>query len=230
MRKVLGLAMAVCMAPAFLFGASTVSGKVTVEGEVPKNKPIDMSKEPACAKSYATPPTTEGMVVGSGNTLGNVVVYISAGADDAGKVPPQAASLEQKGCRYIAHVTAMQMGQELKVANSDPTSHNIHPLAKTNREWNKSQPPGTQPLSEKFEKEEFIPVKCNVHPWMRGYFAVLNTGHYSVTGDNGGFSLKGLPAGKYTVTAWHESLGTQSQEVTVGGSDTKSINFVFKSK
>ena len=141
-----------------------------------------MSKEPSCAKQYATPPPTETVVTGASNALDNVVVYVSAGAPDEA-APSQAVTFDQKGCRYIPHVLAFQTNQELKIVNNDQTSHNIHPLAKINHEWNKSQPPGTPPLSEKFEKEEFIPVKCNVHPWMHGNFAVLKNSHFSVSKD-----------------------------------------------
>jgi plastocyanin len=223
------LAAASVLLPGLLF-AGDLAGKVTVEGTVPKPKVIDMSKEPACAKSYSTPPTTETVVTGPSNALENVVVYVSQGANDASSAPPAAVTLEQKGCRYIPHVVALKVNQELKIANDDPTSHNIHPLAKTNREWNKSQPPGSPPLSAKFDQEEFIPVKCNVHPWMHSNFAVLKTGHFDVSKNDGSFSLKDLPPGKYTITAWHESLGTQTQDVTVGAGATKPITFVFKGK
>ena len=213
-----------------LLSAGTISGKVTYTGTPAKPKTIDMSKEPNCAKAYTTPPVTESFVGGAGSTLDNVVVYISAGAPDEKTAPSQAVTFEQHNCRYTPHVLAMQVGQELKVVNSDQTSHNIHPLAKENREWNKSQPPGTPPLSEKFEKAEFIPVKCNVHPWMRGYFAVLNTSHYAVSKGDGKFELPNLPPGKYTVTAWHEDYGTTTSDVTITGSETKSVDFSLKAK
>jgi plastocyanin len=188
-----------------------------------------MSKEPSCAKQHTTPITTETVVTGPSNALDNVVVYVSAGAPDD-SAPGQAVKFEQKGCQYIPHVLAFQVNQPLEITNADQTSHNIHPLPKVNREWNKSQPPGSAPITEKYDKPEFIPVKCNIHPWMHGNFAVLKNSHYAVTEDGGGFSLAGLPAGKYTITAWHESYGDQSQEVTISGNETKTVNFVFKAK
>jgi len=216
------------LCPVLMFGG-TVSGKVTYTGTPVKPKPIDMSKEPSCAKQHNPPVTTETVVTGQGNTLENVVVYISAGADDA-NAPAQAVSFEQKGCQYLPHVLAMHTNQDLKVLNDDQTSHNIHPLAKVNREWNKSQPPGAPPIDAKFDQPEFISVKCNIHPWMHGWFAVLKTNHYSISKENGAFSLPDLKPGKYTITAWHEDYGTQTQEVTITGNETKSVDFAFKAK
>ncbi len=222
-------AMVVLAAPPASSG--TVTGKVTYTGTPPKMKPIDMAKEPSCAAQHATPVTTENVVTGLGNALQHVVVYISAGDQgssiDTQSIDTQVARFDLKGCQYIPHVAAMQMNQPLEIYNDDHVSHNIQAVAKVNRGWNKGQPPGTV-IHAKFEKSDFIPVKCDEHPWMHGYFVVLSTSHYAVTGDDGGFSLKGLPPGEYTVTAWHEQFGTQSQDVTISGSETKTINFVFK--
>ena len=210
--------------------AGVVNGKVTLEGLPLQPKIINMSTEPLCAKQYSTAPTTEEVVVGPGGALENVLVFVSAGAPDETTRPREAVSIKQKGCRFMPHVVAMQVNQELEVANDDSTLHNIHPLSRVNREWNKSLPPGTPPLTETFAKEEIILVKCNFHPWMHAYFAVLRTAHYSVTGENGMFTLNNLPAGKYTITAWHETYGTQTQDVVITGDETKAINFVFQAK
>ena len=207
----------------------TISGKVTYEGTPAKMKPIDMSKEPSCAKMYTTPPLAEAVVTGAGNSLENVVVFVSAGAPDD-PAPSTAAVFTQKGCRYIPHVLAFQVNQEIKITNEDQTSHNIHTLPKLNREWNKSQPPGAPPITERYDKNEIFPVKCNVHPWMHGNFAVLKNSHFAVTGDGGAFSLANLPPAKYTITAWHESYGEQTQDVTINNSETKTISFVFTAK
>src|ERR1700675_2994958 len=220
---VVSSAMVVAAAPPA--GNATITGKVTYTGTPPKMKPIDMSKEPSCAKQHATPVTTENVMTGPGNTLEDVVVYISAG--DAGPAEPSsAARYDQKGCQYLPHVLPMQVGQQLQIFNDDQTSHNIHPLAKVNQEWNKSQPAGSPPIDTKYDKPEFIPLKSNIHPWMHGYFVVLQTSNYAVTGDDGTFDIKGLAPGKYTVTAWQEQYGTKTQEVTVGAG-AATANFVF---
>jgi Carboxypeptidase regulatory-like domain len=211
-------------------GSATISGRITVSGTLPKPKPLDMSKEPACLKMHGQPVFPETLVTGPENSLRNVVVYISAGPPENSPPPVSAVTYDQRGCQYTTHVLALHTAQEVKISNSDSIGHNIHPLAKINREWNKIQPPGTPPFSYAYDSEEFIPVKCNIHPWMQGFFAVLRTSHFSVTGDDGGFRLPDLPPGHYTLTAWHESLGTQTQQINVAGGESQTLNFIFVAK
>jgi hypothetical protein len=230
------LAMAlICCEPFGLFaapGGTKLSGKVTLNGAPAKPKQLDLSKEPACAQMHAANPLfPESLVLGPGNTVRNVVVYISEGAPYPGPVPTTPVIFDQQGCRYTTHVLVFRAGQEVKISNSDPLSHNIHPIAKVNREWNKIQPPRTPPFSYAYENEEFIPVKCNLHPWMQGYFAVLRTPYFAVTGDDGSFTLSDLPPGRYTITAWHETLGTQSREIEINSSgEPQTLNFTFTAK
>lgn len=208
-----------------------IIGRVTYTGTPAKPEPINMSKQPECVKLYSTRPlTTERVVPGPGNALQNVVVYISVGASDVSPVPATPASFDQHNCRYTPHVLAFRVGQEVNIANSDPFSHNIHPMPKLNREWNKMQQPGTPPFSYSYENEEFIPIKCNIHAWMQGYFVVLRTSHFAVTREDGRFALPDLPPGRYTVTAWHEMYGTQSQEITIADGQQVTVDFAFQAK
>lgn len=211
----------------------TVSGRVQYDGQPAQMKPIEITRDQSCASIYKnTPvPLAEDVVTGSGKSLQNVVVYISAGAPDD-EAPSEPAVFTQKGCRFIPHVLALHVNQELIIKNDDRgagTVHNVHPLPKLNPEWNATQ--SERPiLNEKFAHAEMIPVKCNLHPWMHATFAVLKNSHYAVTHRGGTFSLASLPPGTYTITAWHEVYGEQSQEVTISGNETKTVNFVFKVK
>jgi plastocyanin len=219
------IVMGAVSAPSTAVGS--ITGTITFTGTPPRMRAIDMSKEPTCASQHPTPVMTETAVTGAGNTLKNVVVYISAG-EQPSAAPTAVVRYDQKGCEYLPHVVAMHSGQPMEIYNDDQTSHNIHPLARVNPEWNKSQPAGAPPIKATYERPEFIPVKCNIHPWMHGYFVVLNTSHHGVSGDDGKFTIDGLPPGHYTVTAWHEKFGTLNQEVTVGATGAATANFVFK--
>jgi Carboxypeptidase regulatory-like domain len=211
--------------------AATVTGKVSFSGDKPTAKNIDMSATPACARAHAGgPPKSEEVVINGNGTLKNVFVWVKAGVPDKQwPVPATSVALEQKGCMYGPHVIGVMTNQDIKITNDDPTNHNIHPLPKVNQEWNQSQPPKGDSLTKKFAREEImIPVKCNVHPWMRSYIGVVGHPFFAVTGDDGSFTIKGLPPGKYTVEAWHEKYGVKDTEITVGAKESKALDFDFK--
>jgi hypothetical protein len=123
----------------------------------------------------------------------------------------------------------IQTGQQFEVTNSDPVTHNIHPRAQVNREWNQSQAEGTPPLQRKFSQREImIRVKCNIHPWMHAFIGVADHPYFAVTGADGTFELKNVPPGEYTIEAWQEELGVQEQRVTVAPSGKTEVAFTFK--
>ena len=214
--------------PSIATGA-TVRGIVHFEGKIPASKPLSMSADPVCAKQHPLPMLAQEIMADAKGDLENAIVFVAEGLGDRTFDPPaQPAVVEQKGCMYLPHVLAVRANQPLQLVNDDATSHNIHPQPANNREWNKAEPPGSK-LEESFAREEIaIPVKCNVHPWMRGYIAVFKHPYFVVTGKDGSFDLSNLPPGTYTIKAWHEKLGTSTQTVTVGASETKEISFVFK--
>jgi plastocyanin len=209
-----------------------VTGTIKLDGTPPHQKPIDMSKEPSCAAIHKDKPiTTEGVVTGANGGLANVVIYVSQGLTGgaSSSVSSEAASITQKGCQYLPHVVVLDATQHMKVINDDQTSHNIHPQPTKNPEWNKSQPAGSPPFDVTWANEEIaIPVKCNIHPWMHGYIAVVK-GPYAVTDDSGSYTLD-VPPGSYTLTAWQEIYGTQTQAVTVAAGKPVTADFTFKAK
>jgi len=210
--------------------AATVTGKIVYSGPKPVVRNIDMSANPACQRSHPTPQRTETAVLNGNGTLKYTFVWIKSGLPN--KQWPAAtahAEINQKGCMYTPHVLAVQTNQPIDIKNDDPTNHNIHPLPKINQEWNESQPPKGDTKTKSFPREEvMIPVKCNVHPWMRAYIAVVHHPFFAVTGDDGTFTIKNLPAGTYTLEAWHETYGTVDQQITVGANDSKTIDLTYK--
>jgi plastocyanin len=205
--------------------AATVSGTVKFDGPVPKAAKIDMSQDPACKGTN----TAENVIVAGGD-LANVFVYVKEGLGNRTfDIPKEAITLDQSGCKYHPHVLGVMAGQTVKIVNSDPTTHNIHPTPKDNREWNESQPPQAAPLEKNFAREELmLPVKCNQHPWMRMFVNVTKSPFYAVTGPDGKFEIKGLPPGDYTIAFVHEKLGEQDQKITLAAKDSKTVGVTFK--
>lgn len=208
---------------------ATLSGKVNFKGEKPVMREIDMSANPACQKAHSKPVVSQEVIVNGNDTLANAFVWVKDGVPE-GKwaVPGKQAVVDQQGCVYTPHVSGVMVGQSVEFRNSDETNHNIHPLPQQNREWNESQPPKGDPKVKTFDQQEImIPVKCNIHPWMRAYIGVVRHPFFAVTGEDGSFSIAGLPPGKYTLEAWHERYGKQDVEVTVAAKDSKTVDFTF---
>jgi plastocyanin len=216
--------------PSVAVAASTVTGTITFDGKPPALKPLAMDADPACAKKHSAPVQSEMLVLGSGNTMGNIMVYVSKGIP-AGKTYPAPKTpvvLDQNGCQYKPHVMGIMAGQPYKILNSDGVLHNVHALPKINQAFNKPMPATVKEATVTFDKpESTFQIKCDVHPWMGAYMGVFSHPFFSVTGTDGKFTISGLDPGTYEITAWHERLGTQTASVTVGASDTKTQNFKF---
>jgi plastocyanin len=211
--------------------AAKVTGKVMYSGPKPVRKVIDMSSEETeCKRKHKGPVQSEEVILNADGTLANVFVYVSAGLDGKEFEPPKTpVKIDQNGCMFSPHVVGVMTGQPITVSNSDPVTHNVHPLPEKNREWNQGQPPGAPQIERTFHFEEvMIPVKCNVHSWMRSYIGVVPHPFYAVTGENGTFELTGLPPGEYTITAWHEKFKTQEMKVTLAPGGAGTAEFTFK--
>ena len=209
--------------------ASKVSGRVTADGAIPGNAPIKMGGDPACERAHKDGALSEAYVTESGG-LGNVFVYLK---DGLGKyyfdVPGEPVKLDQEGCMYKPHVFGVRVGQNIEFINSDTTAHNVHALPNTNQEFNFSQQIQRQKDTRFFTAPEvMVRFKCDMHGWMSAYAGVLDHPYFAVTTAAGNFELKDVPPGTYTIEAWHEKLGTQTQTVTVGEKDAKAVSFAFK--
>jgi plastocyanin len=216
--------------PGAALAAATVTGTVTFDGKAPTLRPIAMDAEPVCAKKHTGPAPNEALVLGTGNTMGNIMVYVSKGLP-AGKTypaPQTPVTINQDGCVYKPHVMGIMVGQQTKILNSDGILHNIHTLPKVNPSFNRGQPATVKEMTTNFGKaEDVFQVKCDVHPWMSAYIGVFTHPFFSVTGSDGKFTISGLDPGTYEITAWHERLGVQKATVTVAANETKTQPFKF---
>lgn len=212
------------------FAASTITGTVTFAGKVPTMPTLAMNADPACAKKHAKPVTSEMLVLGGGNTMGNILVWVSKGLP-SGKswpAPKTPVTLDQDGCVYKPHVQGIMVGQPYRILNSDGVLHNVHALPKVNRSFNQPMPPTMKEKTVTFDKPEPVfQIKCDVHPWMLAYIGVFTHPFFSVTAADGKFTISGLDPGTYEITAWHEKLGPQTATVTVGANESKAQNFKF---
>ncbi len=209
--------------------AATITGTVKYEGEAPKFKEIKMDADPICLSKHTEAVFPESLVLGDGNTMGNVFVRVKSGlVPKAYPAPTEPVILDQHGCHYRPHVFGIMVGQTLKILNPDGTLHNVHALSKVNAEFNLAMPQFRKEVTKTFDKAEFMfPFKCDVHPWMESWAAVMSHPFFAVTEKTGTFKIDNLDAGTYEIEAWHEKLGTKTETITVGAADSKEINFTF---
>ncbi len=209
--------------------AARVTGTAVFTGKPPASKRITMDAEPDCARLHSEPVYDRRVSTGKGGTLANVFVYVKRGLEGKTFAPPTTAvTIDQRGCQFLPRVIAARTAQTITVRNSDPVSHNIHPEPKNNRDWNQQQTPGAPDLQRRFGfPEVMIPVKCNIHNWMRSWIAVLDHPYFAVTSVDGAWTLDPLPPGRYTLAAWHEAYGELTREVTLDARQTVPVEFRF---
>ena len=195
-----------------------VTGTVKLDGKAPEMPKIDMSGVAQCAQQHTTPVMQETVVTGADNGLANVVISVKKeeGVDLPAGAAPGPAVLDQKGCQYSPHVLAVMQGQAVNIKNSDAFLHNVHTLPEKNEGQNMAQPTTGEGQLKTPKEAEYFRVKCDVHPWMGAWVAVLDNSFFAVSDKDGKFSLpKGLADGDYTLHIWHEKFGEQDVKVSV---------------
>lgn len=239
-KHAIGLVIVALLGSWQIAAAGDITGKVTVKGTPPAEKPIDFGDQcGALPKPADAATTTRHWVVGKDNGLGNVFVYISKGLPAGKKYPvPPPVEINQQGCMYYPYVTGVMVGQTLKFKNSDPLMHNVHalPAVDGNQEFNFAQPNqgdvnDTKWVASITKPEVLVKIKCEVHAWMFTYVGVQDNPYFAVTDKDGNFTIKDVPPGTYTLNAYHlkGTAGTPGieQQVTVGGSPV-TANFTIE--
>ena len=211
--------------------AAEISGKVKLTGTPPPEKAIPL--DAACGTAAGRALTTRHYVVGADKGLANVFVYVKEGAKPVPAPAGKGPVLDQSGCEYQPYVMGLQAGQHFDVRNSDSLMHNVHPLpiVAGNKEKNVAQMVKGQVNDFIFEKPEvLLKFKCDVHPWMFAYVGVVEHPYFAVTDKDGSYKISGLPAGEYTIEAFHLKAGKMTQKITVGADDKKTADFTLEAK
>jgi plastocyanin len=219
--KISGISLLIAALTAFsapsVLSAADISGVITLKGTPPAEKEITpLEEDPTCGALHTDKPTTHFYTVGAKGELADVVVSLNiTGKSTGASAAP--VTLDQKGCLYTPTILAVQTGQKIIVKNSDPCIHNVHTVSKAdNADHNDAQMSGAPDLTYTFDKpEDFLKFQCDVHPWMFAWVTIEDSPYYAVTDKDGKFTIKNVPAGKYTITAIHRKLGKQTQEVEV---------------
>lgn len=210
--------------------AGSISGEIRYTGKRIARKAIDMSNDPACVEAHHGAAFDEPLVVSPNGSLANAFIYVKEGLQGKHfEAPSTPVVIDQNGCWFQPRIVGIQTGQVFEVRNSDPVTHNIHPMAQINREWNHSQGAGDPPMVRRFLKPEvMIRVKCNIHSWMHAFIGVVDNPYFAVSKENGSYSIDNLPPGTYTIGFWQEALGTQERQVTVAPHSNTQVNLTFK--
>lgn len=207
---------------------ASIQGTVTFSGSAAPGSPVDMSSDPYCVDARGTPLDDGTVRTTASGGLRDVVIVLRDVPTEGNSAPAaEPEVLDQVECEYVPRVFALRTGQELIVRNSDRTLHNVHVTAENNRGFNIGQPlPGIESRRSFDAAENNIDVKCDIHGWMHGTIFVFDHPYHAVTDAGGRFTIPDVPTGTYTLEVWHETLGSQSQSVTVdAGGATVSVAY-----
>lgn len=218
-------------------GVGDLAGVVLFDGSptelpplVPKGAQVRDSE--VCAAAAVPDESLE--VNSNSKGIRNVFIYLEkapAGGKSA-PVPEGKLLFDQHGCRFAPHALLMRTKQTVFILNDDSVAHNTHTFPDRNGPFNsvvKVNDREGVPLV--YDKPERVPleVKCDFHPWMRGYHLPMDHSFVALTDENGKFEIKGLPAGTHTFKVWHEKGGIleRAYKVTIKADQANEAKLSF---
>ena len=222
----------------------TVKGVVVYKGDVPKLPPVKVDTDPKHCLSKGPIPNEDWVVNPKNQGIRWVVVWLQP-ADKTAKmkihpklepIKDKEVFIDQPCCRFEPRVLAMREGQILTVKNSAPVPHNVNYVGIRNPSGNYIIPPGGQYKIENLKADRLaLPIKCDIHKWMKGNVRIYNHPYFAVTDENGAFTIKDAPAGTYRLISWQESVGwgqggADGVEVTIKGGATAEAKLELTAK
>ncbi len=209
-------------------GRGTITGHIRLTGTPPENPPIRMRADPMCDKANAGKRALqETVIAGADGSLANVFVQLEGSFPDAGPAPTEPVTVDQTGCIYGPRVVGVRVGQPLRVKNSDPGLHNVHGVSADHDAFNVGQPIAGMINTMQVHDEGILKLQCDVHTWMVAFVGVVNHPYFAVTSTPGTFELRDVPAGTYTIRAWHELYGVHTTSVTVRAGAPVGVDFTY---
>ncbi len=205
-----------------------IRGHIRVNGKLPGNPVIRMGMDPMCAKLNAGKrPVQEIVAATADGSLANVFVSVQ-GSFPASPVPAEPVTIDQRACFYVPRVVGARVGQTIQVRNSDEVLHNVHGVSAHGNGFNVSQPKAgiVQQLQLK-NAEIMLPITCDVHRWMTAFVGVVAHPYFATSGVAGTYTIAYVPAGTYTIQAWHERYGVVTQKVQVTAGSTSAVDFAY---
>jgi len=215
-----------------LVRAGDITGSISFKGTPPAERELTPIRDnPDCSPLYpGALPKTKFYVVGAGGELADVIVSLKGVPSASTGASAAPAVLDQKGALYSPQILAVQTGQKIIVKNSDPCVHNVHTKPTANPEGNQVQMPGGADLNFTFDKPEpFLKFQCDVHPWMFAWVTVVDSPYFALSDQDGKFTIKNVPAGKYTLEVAHRKLGKLTADIEVKDSGATQ-DFAFEVK
>ena len=139
-----------------------------------------------------------------GAPLDDAVLVVTARG--AGKTPPPTpATMDQRDYRFQPHLLPVQTGARVRFPNSDAVSHHVYSFSPAKR-FELFLSKGGAAKEVTFDRPGVVALGCNIHDWMLAYVLVVDTPYFAVTGADGVAEVAGLPAGSYSLEAWHPRL------------------------
>ncbi len=202
--------------PLDLSTVGTIAGTIHFDGSVPEQSVLQLGGWSECAAQHEGTVYAGDVLVRDGR-LQNALVYIKGGLGErVFAVPEKPVENNQKGCVFLPRIMALQVDQPIRYLNSDPMAHNVHGLPRNSSQWNFSLGLKGTSRNVTVEAEEVgIEVKCDIHGWMRSYLGVFDHPYFALSSTDGSFRLRNVPPGEYTIEAWHERFGVQSQKISL---------------